>query len=599
MLAASLSAQPASIDTFPYTPDNTAEGADFVANYGTGPTTSGSTWTQGSVSSPRQGSSGAGSTAWACLPTSNYANNTVTWLHSPIFDFTGVSGMQLQFELWVKVRSYDGAKLQVSTNGGSAWSDVSALSVSYNGTCALIATKFGGSSNCWTGTGLGGGSANTCSVNLNAWSGQSDVRFRWCFVAEDTEKASPDNGPVVDSPRVVAVTSSVAYANGFAAVPQGATVEATITKVGGDDFVGGMTVDVAGTGVTGTVTSVNSVDEIEVDFSATRVADVGPHTFWIKNGSTNICQGTVEVYHPHQRVPARDGSVQEPPQNAAMGANGVYLHNGEFRHDLPFVSIPGRMLPLAVGGTYRSRYESLGWLGAGWTVSFDQRLYYHSGGDEIDLYSGSGRIDTFELESGGTAGEGPYVKAGFFFEIARDNNGTQTKTDDVFTITYAHGSTATFEAVHIDIGGDWAYRITEFADRYGNAVEYVYDGDGYLTEIRGDMYDSGSPSVYRLVIAYNAHGRVATITDYADYSGQSSVIGGSYTDERVWEFIYNSDAQLTDIKLPKTERYDSETKGSDYRTRVQFTYASSSDRMEEVIDARQADLPPDNWSGLK
>ncbi|MCC7508393.1 MAG: hypothetical protein IT464_03345 [Planctomycetes bacterium] len=169
-------------------------------------------------------------------------------------------------------------------------------------------------------------------------------------------------------------------------------------------------------------------------------------------------------------------------------------------------------------------------------------------------------------------------------------------SNDVFTITYAHGSTSTFAAIHKDVADDWVYRITEFADRYDNAVEYVYDGEGYLTEIRGDMYDPGSPDLYRLVIAYNAHGRVATITDYADYSGQSSVIGGSYTDERVWEFVYNSDAQLTEIKLPKTQRYDSETKGSAYRTRVQFTYVASSDRMEEVIDARQAnESSPIGW----
>lgn len=403
-LPSTLFAQLTTISSFPYEPSDNQEGSHFVSNYDDSGFAQGSAWTHDDVASPRQGSSGPGDTAWAVLPEAIYDSGTITWLHSPKFDFTGQSGLELKFEVWITARSgLDGMKLQVSTNGGSNWSDVSNLSVGYHDECEALVDAFDGDLDCWSQI---PNSAETCSLNLNPWSGMSDVRFRWCFAAADGE-IDTDCGPVIDSLRVVYVAAATAVSSGFSAIPQGKTIGATITKDSGDPFTTGMTVDVAGFGVTGTVTSVVSADECTVDFTAARTADVGAHSFWIKSGSTNISLGTVAVYRPHQLIPAREtGSLQEPPQSATMGANSVYLHNGEFRHDLPFVAIPGRMLPIGAGGTYRSQLESLGWLGAGWTASFDQRIHYDDTADEIELYSGSGRRDVFELASGARRAKG-------------------------------------------------------------------------------------------------------------------------------------------------------------------------------------------------
>ena len=598
-----LAAAPANISSFPYTPNDTAEANDFEADYGSSPTETGSTWTHGSVTSPRKGSNGSGDSAWAVLPSSNYSNDTITWLHSPFFDFTGESGWELAFELWLRTRKdIDGLKLQVSANGGSTWSDVTSVSVSYNDTNSEIDAEYGGDEDCWNGDEreLGGATSTTCIVNLSPWNGESDVCFRWCFIAGESEKTDPQVGPVIDSPRIQAVTSQIAYSGGYTAVPQGSTVTATIRKDSGDDFTStGMTVDVDGTGVTGGNISFTSVDEIDVDFTATRTADVGPHTYKIKDsGGDIICQGTVHVYYPQQQIPIRgNGSTQEPPRNGTIGGNGVYLHSGEFRHDLPIFSIPGRMLPLGMGITYRSQMDTIGPVGAGWFASWDKRLYYSSGADEVTIYSGSGRIDTFELKSGGTAGEGPYVAEGFFLEIDRDDNGTSSKDeDDTFTIRYAHGSESTLTAENKDTADEWVFREVSFQDRYGNEIQCVWNSDGQLTRMLGDMYDKDvSTSRYAIDFEYGDDGRLVTITDYADYTAQQSVVGTSYTGNRQWKFVYNSDAQLTEIQLPKTEDYYSDTKGSTYRTRVQFTY-DSSDNMLEVIDARQAnETTPLGW----
>ncbi|MEE9312640.1 MAG: DUF6531 domain-containing protein, partial [Planctomycetota bacterium] len=579
------------ISSFPWYPSESDQATKFFVDmFDNGILPSGSAWQNGTISYPRRGSNGASDQAWANQPTKTYGPNTVSWLQTPIFDLSSISGMSFAFELWIKANhKYDGVKMQVSTNGSSTWSDVSTTSLAYNGhtnKSSALSDNFGGSDSCWTKTTTyGGWVSNTCTLNLNAYIGQSDVRFRFCM---GTGNERGNYGPVLDTFRIEPVTATIVYQGGFAAVPQDGTVTVNVSKTNGSAFVSGMTVTFNGTGLTGTVTSVTDADNCVVDISANRVADVGGQTFYIDSGSTRICQGMVDVLFPQQLVSYRQGgSTQEPTRNATMGGNSVYLHNGEFRHDLPILSLPGRMLPMSVGITYRSQLHTIGSVGAGWTASFDRQLFYLAGSDEVEVRLGSGSIRTYSLASGGTAGVGPYHKTGCFYTISRDTNSTNGDiTDDVFTFNYAHGSTATFEAINLDVSGAQVYRETAFADRYGNKVSSFYNDAGQITEIQGDMFNKEEGKRHRLLFDYNDHGRLTTIVDYADYSAQSSVIGSSYIGNRKWEFLYNSDAQLTDILLPKTERYYSNTKGANYRTRVTFTY-DANDNLLEVIDARQ------------
>ncbi|MCE7967108.1 MAG: hypothetical protein DYH04_17310, partial [Nitrospira sp. NTP2] len=499
LLAQTLVGQaPPTISSFPYQPSDAQQASDFKVNYGTGPATGGSPWSNGTIASPRQGEGGTNVQSWANRPTANYQNNTTTWLHSPIFNFSGQSGLVLEYKLWIRAQAnQDGMKLQVSINGGTLWSDVTGSSVAYNGntnTSNLLASRFGGGNACWTGTGLGGATANTCWLNLNSWAGQSDVRFRWCFVSNGS---TVNNGPVLDGFKVVHVTSTTAYASGFAMVPQGQTVLATITKTQGQAFAAGMTVLVEGYGVTGTVTNVIHADQCEVAFAAAPMADILSHVYYIRSSTgQDICRGTMEVFAPQQLIANREsGSPQEPPQGATVGATSVYLHNGEFRHDLPIVSMPGRMLPLGAGITYRSALEYLGALGRGWSASFDVRLVYLS--DQITLYDGQGRIDTFTLAPGGASGVGPYILAGFFVEFFRNDNGTPANDlDDVFTLYGPQGSSVAFLASNQDTANRRLYRQTSVSDRFGNKIQLIYNALGQLEQMRGDLYDPLTPSRY-------------------------------------------------------------------------------------------------------
>jgi hypothetical protein len=58
----------------------------------------GSVWTHDNVVSPREGSSGTGSKAWALLPNADYEDGTVAWVHLPIFNLHGQTGLELKFD---------------------------------------------------------------------------------------------------------------------------------------------------------------------------------------------------------------------------------------------------------------------------------------------------------------------------------------------------------------------------------------------------------------------------------------------------------------------------------------------------------------------
>jgi len=270
------------------------------------------------------------------------------------------------------------------------------------------------------------------------------------------------------------------------------------------------------------------------------------------------------------------GAILEAPQNATMGGESVYLHSGEFRHDISLLSIPGRMNDIGVSLTYRTFSTWDGPMGLGWTGSFLRRVHFDESSDEITYYSGDGRIDVFT--NSGSAGIGPYTKAGFFFDFLVVGGGNMIQRRG------AHGSNEYFQPQVLDENAEFIYRTTSVVDRFGNTSSYTYNDSGQLSRIDGDR--SGSTDHY-IEFTYNGDGRLESINDYADYTAQQSVIGSSYTGERKWEFTYDIDGHLTTIWLPKTENFDSAGTGSDARTRIEFDY-DGSDRMTEIFDARQA-----------
>lgn len=185
------------ISSFPYTPDETEQSEEFGSNCGF-LLSRGSDWTNGVIVAPKLGTGNAsGVQAWALLPDQNFAGDTVSILQSPIFDFSGLSssGFALNFDLWLSCGSDEGLKLQVSTDGGETWSDVT-TSEPYNVVSDLLQDRFGGAADGWGDTTYGGVAVTPVSVPIAPWEGVADVRFRWCFASQ---KDGSDYGPVIDS----------------------------------------------------------------------------------------------------------------------------------------------------------------------------------------------------------------------------------------------------------------------------------------------------------------------------------------------------------------------------------------------------------------
>ena len=137
--------------------------------------------------------------AWGVRPTESYDPDTASWLVSPSFDFSALSGSGFffRFWLWADTTLGDAMKLQVSIDGGIVWSDVVA-DVPYN-TLGDGLSRFGGADDGWGETLFGGASSTLVSADITPWEGLPDVRFRFVFVSSIS---SSSFGPVVDGMRV-------------------------------------------------------------------------------------------------------------------------------------------------------------------------------------------------------------------------------------------------------------------------------------------------------------------------------------------------------------------------------------------------------------
>lgn len=119
--------------TVPFTPLASVYAEDF--ELGDGGWTSGGTASTWALGTPTAGPAGAwsGLNAWGTNLAGNYNNNECSWIQSPAIALPGagmdlggtVSAARLGFKHWlVSENRYDGAVVQVSTNGGANWTIV-------------------------------------------------------------------------------------------------------------------------------------------------------------------------------------------------------------------------------------------------------------------------------------------------------------------------------------------------------------------------------------------------------------------------------------------------------------------------------------------
>lgn len=189
------------ISSFPYIPNALERGVHFRSNPGAVPSERGSFWNYGVINAPRLGTGDvSGVTAWAINPDSNYLEDSCTWLWSPRFNFSTLSGSgySLQFDLWMSAGPNDALKLQVSLDNDETWLDV-ITSEPYNVSDSLLDEYFGDNPDGWGDSLYAGLSVTPVTVPILPYEGLSSVRFRWAF-ASVRDSSFP--GPVIDSIRI-------------------------------------------------------------------------------------------------------------------------------------------------------------------------------------------------------------------------------------------------------------------------------------------------------------------------------------------------------------------------------------------------------------
>lgn len=189
------------ISTFPYQEDFETSNGGWTAGG------AGNDWAWGAPSKPLISSAGSGSKCWITggLTTSFYGLGQKSWIQSPCFNFSNLNFPYLTFKVfWETEKQYDGANLQYSTDGGTSWTNLGALSDAQNclnqnwyntptvTNLSGLATNREGwsgttqptSGSCQGGSGSGGWlEARHCLTGL---SGSTSVIFRFTFGAGTT-----------------------------------------------------------------------------------------------------------------------------------------------------------------------------------------------------------------------------------------------------------------------------------------------------------------------------------------------------------------------------------------------------------------------------
>ncbi|MBI4583456.1 MAG: Ig-like domain-containing protein [Planctomycetes bacterium] len=197
---------------------------------------------------------------------------------------------------------------------------------------------------------------------------------------------------------------------------------------------------------------------------------------------------------------------------------------GEMVMDESDLAIPGRGLNFAFVRTYRSQIEFNGPLGHGWDHNLNDRLTevtFQSGlagtgglsiGDVI-RHDGSGRTDVFKSGSSG------YVSPKGNFEVLRKAGlDFVLEEPDGTKHTYARAARARFQ-----------FRLAKTQDRYGNAMEFLYNFSDQLFEVRDSMGR-------KIGFSYSPKGKLVQILDF---------IG------RTIDYVYDCDDNLVAVTGPK------------------------------------------------
>ena len=183
-------------------------------------------------------------------------------------------------------------------------------------------------------------------------------------------------------------------------------------------------------------------------------------------------------------------------QNAAGagGGSSLYSFSGETYHSAVDLRIPGRGLDFVWCRKYRSKIGPDSAQGHGWDFSYN--VYLEPQGQDLVLYDGNTRRDTYELQPDGT-----WTRREFFRVLEANPDGS-------YTLTFADTGLWNFRPFD---GSATAGKIDTIVDRNGNTLALAYDGAGRLTTV--------TDTLGRLIsVGYNGDGLISAVTDFAGRS---------------------------------------------------------------------------------
>lgn len=244
------------------------------------------------------------------------------------------------------------------------------------------------------------------------------------------------------------------------------------------------------------------------------------------------------------------------PTRSSRG--GVSPFSGEVQLIEADLAIPGRGLDFVWARTYNSR---IGRSSApnGWTFSYDVRCALTTSGG-MDVYDGTGRKDTFVLQTNGT-----YTCRQFFSE--------GTLTGNVFRLTFADTGYWEFNPL---VGSATDGKLARIEDRNGNAILLNYDTSGRLVEIVDDLGRTNN-------VGYDTAGRISSVTDFS----------GRTVTYQYYQGLVGEQGGAGDLKSVTSPPVIGTPNGNDFPTGKTTTYTYSTGYLDDrenhlllsVIDA--------------
>jgi hypothetical protein len=219
--------------TFPY-----CDNYDIPPQLWTATTISGTSWSNGVPTNGVLAGAYTAPNVWAVGLTSNYSNNTTAYLYSPVFGPMPV-GTKLSFYIKYQTEtSYDGTRLEYSTNGGTTWSLLGDLA----NTCGCQVnwytnTIFSSNQPAWAGT------QNTWMkveyTFTSSFPFGANIQFRFVFTSD---ASITGNGVAIDNFCIItpqpfdAGVQIINQPSGFAAAGSCQPVTVTIQNYGLNPF---------------------------------------------------------------------------------------------------------------------------------------------------------------------------------------------------------------------------------------------------------------------------------------------------------------------------------------------------------------------------